>query len=288
MFAQYKPGFFVLTQDDIEGICNVPAVASQVGVVALASAPSGGGPFVPVIGLVLLAVPPGRRRRPARAWRSRRHLGPCQASRSWGIARARRRRVLLVATPIAAGVAACGRTAVADDGGDEPPSAPTRPCNAVEQQRAIEGFDHVPICSPVTYASNPPSSGNHYPIWSAYEAYPFAVPEGYWVHDLEHGAVVFSYNCPDGCDADVGAAQATIDALPDDPLCDPANGDARVRMTLTPDPNVTARFAASAWGWTLRADCFDPVAFGAFVQVHYGNGREVICAQGETDPVCGD
>jgi hypothetical protein len=197
---------------------------------------------------------------------------------------------------------ACGRTELLEDvdvvdageagstlpPGDGPPSAPTGPCNAVTQQRAIEGFEHVPLCVDVTYLSNPPSSGNHYPIWAAYQAYDFPVPEGYWVHDLEHGAVVFTYDCPDGCDADIAAAEAFIDALPDDPLCDPDAGDPRVRMTMTPDPNVTTKFAASTWGWTLRADCFDPVAFGAFVQAHYGQGREVICGQGTTQPECND
>jgi hypothetical protein len=193
----------------------------------------------------------------------------------------------------------CGRTSLLDDdvvvgadggstsdSGDGVPSPPTGPCNAVVQQRAIEGFAHVPLCVDVTYLSNPPSSGNHYPIWAAFQAYDFAVPEGFWVHDLEHGAVVFTYNCPDGCDDDVAAAQAFIDGLPDDPLCVPADGDPRVRMMMTPDPNVTTKFAASSWGWTLRADCFDPDAFGAFVQGHYGQGREVICGQGTTQPEC--
>lgn len=194
---------------------------------------------------------------------------------------------------------ACGRTplleddsttdaAILVDGGDGPPSAPMGPCNAVVQQRAIEGFLHVPVCSAVTYLSNPPSSGNHYPIWAAFQTYDVVVSEGYWVHDLEHGAVVFSYDCPGGCDADVAAAQAFIDSLPDDPICDVDAGDPRVRMTMTPDPDVTTKFAASSWGWTLRADCFDPVAFGAFVQAHYGQGREVLCAQGTTQPECGD
>jgi Protein of unknown function (DUF3105) len=174
------------------------------------------------------------------------------------------------------------------ESGDGPPSPPTGPCNAVTQQRAIEGFTHVAICSPVTYVSNPPSSGNHYPIWAAFQTYDVDVPEGYWVHDLEHGAVVFTYDCPGGCAEDVTAAQEFIDSLPADPICDVDAGDPRVRMTMTPDPNVTTKFAASSWGWTLRADCFDPVAFGAFVQAHYGQGRELLCAQGTTQPSCGD
>jgi len=171
-----------------------------------------------------------------------------------------------------------------DPGGplvDGPPSAPTGPCNAVVQQRGIEGFTHVPECSYVEYGTKPPSSGNHYAIWAAFKTYGAPIPEGFWVHDLEHGGIVLSYNCPDeGCASDIAAAQTLIDGQPDDPLCDSVGGAPRVRMTMTPDPNLDVRFAASAWGWTLRADCFDPTTFGAFVTAHYGHGREHACGQG--------
>jgi hypothetical protein len=176
---------------------------------------------------------------------------------------------------------------------DATPSPPMGPCGAVVQQRAIEGFAHVPVCSRVTYQTKPPSSGDHYPIWAAYRSYSSPIPEGYWVHDLEHGAVVFSYNCPSGCAADVAAAQSFIDGLPADPICDPDAGDPPVRMVMTPDPSLDVRFAASSWGWTLRANCFDPGTFGTFVQDHYGQGRESFCSQGEdlslgVSPECGD
>jgi hypothetical protein len=176
-------------------------------------------------------------------------------------------------------------TVLPDPGGalvDGDASPPTGPCNAVVQQRAIEGYTHVSVCSYVEYGTKPPSSGNHYPVWAAFETYSAPIPEGFWVHDLEHGGVVFTYDCPDeGCASDIAAAQTFIDGMTADPLCDPSAGNPRVRMTMTPDPNLDVRFAASAWGWTLRADCFDPVAFGAFVTAHYGNGREAICSQGD-------
>jgi hypothetical protein len=165
---------------------------------------------------------------------------------------------------------------------------PMGACNAVVQEHAIEGFTHVDVCSLVTYETKPPSSGNHYAVWAAFQSYPDPIPEGFWVHNLEHGAVVFSYNCPDGCASDVAAAEALIEGLTPDPLCDPSVGDPPTRMLMTPDPNLDVRFAASSWGWTLRADCFDPATFGAFVQAHYGNGREVICTNGDVPPSCGD
>jgi hypothetical protein len=164
---------------------------------------------------------------------------------------------------------------------DGPSGEPTGPCSAVVEQRPIEGYTHVAVCSHVTYLTKPPSSGDHYPIWAVYQSYAAAIPEGFWVHNLEHGAVVLSYNCPGGCASDVTAAQTWINGLPDDPVCVPSAGDARIRVVMTPDPNLDVKFAASAWGWTLRADCFDVAPFAAFVQTHYGQGREATCAQGQ-------
>jgi len=160
------------------------------------------------------------------------------------------------------------------------PSAPSGPCGAVTQQHPIEGFDHVSICSYVDYGTRPPSSGDHYPVWTAYMTYDQPVPEGYWVHNLEHGAIVLSYNCEDaGCATDIAAAQQMIDGYPDDPEC--TSQGLPHRFVMTPDPRLDVRFAASAWGWTLRANCFDPVSFALFANAHYGQGRELICSDGE-------
>jgi hypothetical protein len=163
---------------------------------------------------------------------------------------------------------------------DAAATGPFGPCNAIIEPHPIEGFNHVPFCSHVTYATKPPSSGDHYPSWAAYQSYASAIPEGAWVHNLEHGSVVVSYNCPGGCAVDVTAAQTWIDGLPDDFVCNPSAGAARVRVLMTPDPHLDVKFAASAWGWTLRADCFDPAAWTTFYQDHFDHGREVICASG--------
>jgi hypothetical protein len=173
----------------------------------------------------------------------------------------------------------------ADDGGF-PASPPQGPCNAVVQEHAMEGRNHVAICSYVDYLTKPPNSGNHYPIWLAYKSYATPMPQGFWVHNLEHGSIVLSYNCAlndghVGCQGDVDAAQQMLDALPTDPLCTAAGEGVSHRTVMTPDPNLDVPFAASAWTWTLRADCFDPVAFQAFAMAHYGMGPEEICGNGE-------
>jgi hypothetical protein len=163
----------------------------------------------------------------------------------------------------------------------------------VEVQFPIEPTVHVAECSLVNYTTNPPSSGNHYPIWAAFKTYTSPVPRGYYVHDLEHGAVVITYNCPDGCSAEVAALQGIIDAFPNDPLCD-SNPTTRKRVVMTPDPKLDVRFGASAWGFTLRSDCVDTTAFASFLAAHYAHGPENFCSEGVDvianglQPKCGE
>ncbi|MET0794785.1 MAG: DUF3105 domain-containing protein [Polyangiaceae bacterium] len=137
---------------------------------------------------------------------------------------------------------------------------------------------HLTVCSAVDYLDNPPIGGDHYPVWAAFQSYSFAVPRGFWVHDLEHGAVVFSYNCPDGCSDEVATVQALIDALPEDPLC-AGTGTPR-RVVLTPDPLLDVRWGLSAWGHTLRAECVDADRFRDFYLNHFGLGPEALCNAG--------
>lgn len=192
---------------------------------------------------------------------------------------------------------ACGSSSEDADsdatGPSYPPSDASGACDSVVQQHAIEGFDHIPVCSLTDYLTNPPSSGNHYPIWADYQTYTSPVPFGFLVHNLEHGAIVLSYNCavgtgshtgPSECDAEVAAAQQMINGLPVDQECLSLGQGVTFRAILSPDPDLDVRFAASAWGWTLRADCFDPDTFRAFAVTHYNQGREDICNDDE-DPI---
>ncbi len=72
------------------------------------------------------------------------------------------------------------------------------------------------------------------------------------------------------------------DSLPDDPLCTSAGEGVRVRTVITPDPLIDVPVAAAAWGWVYRAQCIDLPTLKAFAQQHYGQGPEVLCANGTT------
>jgi len=139
--------------------------------------------------------------------------------------------------------------------------------------------EHVDECVELTYATNPPSGGTHYGVWAAFQIYTFPVPHGYLVHSLEHGAVVFWYNCPEGCADEVAEVEAFIRARPADPLC--AGTSAVRRAILVPSPTLASRWAASSWGFALTASCFDEAAFADFYAEHYAEGPENFCSAGQ-------
>jgi hypothetical protein len=149
-------------------------------------------------------------------------------------------------------------------------------CGAEIDEHEIESTKHVLGCSAVTYQTNPPSSGNHYPIWGAFGVYDAPLPRGFWVHNLEHGAVVVTYHCDDGCDDDIANAKAWVESAPAEASC--TDGP---RLLLIPDPLLDTKWAASAWGVTMRANCFDKATFEAFYENHRGHGPEDICSPGE-------
>lgn len=158
--------------------------------------------------------------------------------------------------------------------------APGDSCSVVPTTVTGLAQTHIPACSTFNYPDNPPAGGPHYPIWAAYKSYTFPVPRGFWVHDLEHGAVVFSYNCcasSAGCADEVARVQALIDAMPEDPTC---SAPVSRRVVLTPDPLLDVRWGVSAWGFTLRADCVDEQLFREFYLNHYGHGPEDLCGDG--------
>lgn len=159
-------------------------------------------------------------------------------------------------------------------------SGPLGECNAVTTEYVLEAGTHVTSCTAIDYASNPPSSGAHYPTWADFGEYDFPLPRGFWMHNLEHGAVVVTYRCPAGCTKDLSAARAWLAGLMPDSGCDPGS---RARVLLLPDPELDVAWAAAAWGHTLRADCFDPALFSAFYLAHAGQPpapEAVLCGTG--------
>jgi hypothetical protein len=165
-----------------------------------------------------------------------------------------------------------------------PPIAGESECTVVEVTGiAIPDAHHVAVCSPVDYATNPPSGGPHWPVWAARGKYTSSIPRQLSVHNLEHGWVVLSYRCKDACPDVVAALEEAFDDA-EDTYC-VANGDGLSRVILAPDPQLATPIALSAWGATYTATCIDPTSIAEFIAARIGHGTEMVCGGGQIPTV---
>lgn len=193
-----------------------------------------------------------------------------------------------------ASVVSCKHSSDTEDPGDgsvtcqptPPGTHPPASCAVTLESPPIQSFaaKHVPEGSHVTYCTDPPSSGTHYPIWAHFQEFDHPVPTGYLVHSLEHGAVILYWKCdaPEGgtCTAPpevLAALRKVRDDTPTDPACD---STVRVRIIIAPSTTIDTPVAAAAWGAIYRAQCADVATLDAFVHDHYAHGPEDLCAPG--------
>jgi hypothetical protein len=198
-------------------------------------------------------------------------------------------RMVLIGLAACALVIACGSNEDASTPVDAGPTrrlpAPIHPAAScfvtIDTPELIAG-SHVPEGTVITYNSNPPSSGPHYPVWANFQEYDKPLDEGYLVHSLEHGAVALLYKCDPAapaCAPTIDALRKIRDAMPTDPSCDPS---IRVRVVIAPFPRLDAPVGAVAWGITYKAECVDVPTLTQFAKDNYARSPENICAPGRT------
>jgi Protein of unknown function (DUF3105) len=155
-------------------------------------------------------------------------------------------------------------------------------CNYQLASPPLLDSPHVDIGSPLTFHSNPPSSGPHYPVWAAFREYQTPVPRGYTLHSLEHGAIVIGYRCDSAaaCPDLAASLRSLVSEFPDDPLCDPS---VKKRIVLVPDPLLATRIGIAAWGFTYTSECVDAPSIRTFMRENYARATENFCTQGQTD-----
>ena len=130
-----------------------------------------------------------------------------------------------------------------------------------------EGAEHVAVGAPLTYRSNPPSSGPHYAgtaPWSFSEA---AVSPGLWVHNLEHGGIVLLYKCPQDCRELRGQLRGLYDKLRPSQL-------GYVKLLVAPDDAIEGRIVALAWDRRDTLESFDEDRLRRFYDAFLGRGPE--------------
>jgi hypothetical protein len=151
------------------------------------------------------------------------------------------------------------------------------PMQAAVKQAGIQCSDapyyrnHVPEGAAIAYDSQPPIGGPHYDrSYLSYGVVDHSVPPGYWVHNLEHGAVVLLYDCPDGCPLLVNQIQELYPHLP-------MGHNARhgiPRLLALPYSDLDHRLAVVAWDHVLELDQFDRAQIVAFYLRFLDRGPE--------------
>ncbi|HEY4687843.1 MAG TPA: DUF3105 domain-containing protein [Anaerolineae bacterium] len=154
--------------------------------------------------------------------------------------------------------------------------APTNPVAGQPSPAAVtqgeiavsdEGYAHVEVGSEITYQHYPPASGPHYPVTIQYGLYEEDVPEGYWVHMLEHGAIVVLYKCETPCP---DLVQSLGDMLDSFPLTKWNNR----KIVIVPYQRMSTPLMAVAWDVQMPLDRFDAQALIDFYARHVDQGLE--------------
>lgn len=138
--------------------------------------------------------------------------------------------------------------------------------------------DSVPIMNsahietdtdPGQYNSDPPTSGPHYPQEAEagfYETNIYKFPAGYLVHNLEHGYVIFWYNCDLLDEAGCAELKSQIRAVMDE-----LGG---VKLIAYPWPSLDVPLAMTSWGRIQKFETFDAKAAKAFYRANLNRAPE--------------
>ena len=97
---------------------------------------------------------------------------------------------------------------------------------------------------------NPPTSGDHCAETLSCRVYDQEPNRCQWLHNLEHGHVVFLYNCPDDCPDVV----ASLEALRQEAR---VGDNGVIRALVAPDSRIPTRVAALLWRRSWGADAVD-------------------------------
>jgi hypothetical protein len=129
---------------------------------------------------------------------------------------------------------------------------------------------HIPTdTDPGTYNSDPPTSGLHYTEEAQagfYDTNIYKYPAGYLVHNLEHGYVIFWYNCDllstSGCSDLKSQIKAVIDDL------------GGTKLIAYPWPSLGVPVVVTSWGRMQKFETFDAEQAKAFYRTNLNRAPE--------------
>jgi hypothetical protein len=136
-----------------------------------------------------------------------------------------------------------------------------------------EGGGHVNTGTPLTFNYYPPASGKHYDTPKEAGVYRTEVPEGNWVHSLEHGYVVVLVKCADGCPDVFNQLDDIYKSLPKSQF-------GNVKFVVTPYSHAytdgDVKITLVAWDHEQRLDSVDKDIITRFYKKFVDKGPELV------------
>ena len=134
-----------------------------------------------------------------------------------------------------------------------------------------QGDTHITFGSPhPRYNSTPPTSGWHYDTPAPWGVYETALPNETFIHNMEHGGIVFSYNLTD--EAQIAALQEFVEGPSNFPGC----------LLMQPYEEIDeGTISLTAWTWLQSFAEVDTKGMQTFVDAHRNRGPE------QLGPNCG-
>lgn len=129
---------------------------------------------------------------------------------------------------------------------------------------------HIPTdTDPGEYNSDPPTSGLHYASAAEagfYDENIYTYPAGYLVHSLEHGYVIFWYNCDILDEAGCSELKSQIRSVMDE--------FGGVKLIAYPWPTIDVPLVMTSWGRLQRFETFDTEQARAFYRANLNKAPE--------------
>lgn len=149
----------------------------------------------------------------------------------------------------------------------EPPLGETIP--------ATGSGEHVPDGNPLPqFSTDPPTSGPHYtnPLPEGFydedsdEARFLPNPHGFIIHSMEHGYVIFWYNCSILAETECGTLKTDIRSVMDE-----YNS---FKVIAFPWTSTEVPVVATSWGYRLEMETWDPELAASFIERNRNHSPE--------------
>lgn len=149
----------------------------------------------------------------------------------------------------------------------------TKPLPGIATQD--QGRDHIPQAKweKFKYATNPPTSGSHDPVWTKPGIYSSPQGDGHVVHSLEHGYVVIWYDCDLKSDKAGDTSSNDCKDLKKQ-LTEIANNNRLWKLIVVPRNNMKTTIALTAWDRLETLDKIDESKIVTFIEAFRDKGPE--------------